>query len=191
MQESHSINRPKKIASNGVVAMIMFVGCEVMYFLALISAYLIVSRGQANWPPADQPRLPVEMTAANSVILILSGILMFISNKKFIKGELDKSLSFLFYSVLCATFFVVIQGYEWINLIVNGLTMFSSTYGSFFYLVIGSHALHAFIAIVMMIVIYFQMKLGKASKAAFNTSQVFWYFVVGIWPFLYITVYLY
>jgi cytochrome c oxidase subunit III len=191
MQESHSINRPKKIASNGVVAMIMFVGCEVMYFLALISAYLIVSRGQANWPPADQPRLPVEMTAANSVILILSGILMFISNKKFIKGEQDKSLSFLFYSVLCATFFVVIQGYEWINLIVNGLTMFSSTYGSFFYLVIGSHALHAFIAIVMMIVIYFQMKLGKASKAAFNTSQVFWYFVVGIWPFLYITVYLY
>jgi cytochrome c oxidase subunit III len=191
MQETQTTpKRSKKIASNGVIAMIMFVGCEVMFFMALISAYLIVSRGQLNWPPLDQPRLPVEMTAINSIFLMLSGYLMFISNRKFISKQKEKATSYLFYAVLCATFFVIVQGWEWMNLIFNGLTMFSSTYGSFFYLVIGSHALHAFAAIIMMIYIYIQMRAGKASSSAFNTSQVFWYFVVGIWPVLYITVYL-
>ncbi len=191
MQEIQSTPRKSKnIASNGVVAMIMFVGCEVMFFLALVSAYLIVSRGQLNWPPLNQPRLPVEMTAINSIFLILSGFLMFISNRKFVAGQKEKATPYLFYALMCATFFVVVQGWEWVNLILNGLTMFSSTYGSFFYLVIGSHALHAFAAIIMMINIYFQMRAGKATSSAFNTSQVFWYFVVGIWPVLYITMYL-
>jgi len=191
MQETQTETPEKnKIASNGVIAMMMFVGCEIMYFLALVSAYLIVSQGQLKWPPPDQPRLPVGLTAFNTVVLMVSGLLMYMSNKQFKAGAKKKATNLLFLSVLAATFFVCIQGYEWISLIYSGLTMFSSSYGSFFYLVVGSHAVHAFIAIIVMFVIFFKMKNGTASAVAFNTSQVFWYFVVGIWPILYVTVYL-
>ena len=44
-------------------------------------------------------------------------------------------------------FFVVFQGFEWVRLIGEGLTMTSGTLGAFFYLIVGMHALHAFAAI--------------------------------------------
>ena len=45
--------------------------------------------------------------------------------------------------MLLGAFFVVFQGAEWLALIGQGLTLTSSALGSFFYLIVGSHGLHA------------------------------------------------
>ena len=170
--------------------MILFIAVEVMYFLALISAYLIISRGSVVWPPPEQPRLPIPVTSLNTVVLLLSGFMMFLSNKAYLRNNKSGALSKLTISVVLATVFLGIQGYEWSLLIYEGLTFFSSNYGSLFYLIVGSHALHAVVAIIIMFWVWFKMKRGTVSDSAFNTAQTFWYFVVGVWPFLYITVYL-
>ncbi len=65
-----------------------------------------------------------------------------------------------------------------------------STYGSLFYLIIGAHALHVMIALVVLLFVYTRLKQGRLTNGAFGAARVFWYFVVGLWPVLYILVYL-
>jgi cytochrome c oxidase subunit 3 len=86
--------------------------------------------------------------------------------------------------------FVAVQGFECVKLISYGLTLKSSSYGSFFYLIIGAHALHVAIALFFLLRQVAPMRNGTIKAEAFYTLQAFWYFVVGIWPFLYAVVYL-
>src|ERR1700693_4211826 len=69
---------------NSVLAMIIFIATEVMFFAALMSAHTIARATVMGgvWPPAGQPRLPVERTAINTAILLLSGILLWIGNRR-------------------------------------------------------------------------------------------------------------
>src|SRR5579864_19546 len=69
---------------NSVLAMIIFVVAEIMFFAALMSAHTIARATVPGgvWPPVGQPRLPVERTALNTAILLLSGFLLFISSRR-------------------------------------------------------------------------------------------------------------
>ena len=86
-------------------------------------------------------------------------------------------------------FFVVFQGVEWVRLIGYGLTVTSSTYGSFFYVIIGTHALHALAAIAALAWVWWRMRGDRFEPVLVWTAEVFWYFVVGVWPVLYYLVY--
>ena len=62
-----------KLAHDHVVGTALLLVTELMLFCGLIAAYLVL-RGQAGvWPPEDQPRLPVLMTAFNTALLLASG----------------------------------------------------------------------------------------------------------------------
>jgi heme/copper-type cytochrome/quinol oxidase subunit 3 len=175
---------------DGVVGMLIFIVTEIMFFAAFISAYLIVSAGALAWPPPDQPRLPAEATAATTLLLLISGALMVPVARAFKAGDLDKTRKLLFVSVALGTAFVAFQGIEWVRLIKYGLTFTSSNYGAFFYLIIGTHAIHAVAAIGGLFYVYSNLRKGVLKGSQLWTAQTFWYFVVGIWPILYITVYL-
>ncbi len=162
-----------------------------MFFAALISAFLIVKSGMTTWPPIGQPRLPVFSTAINSLILLFSGWLMYLSKKSFLnKNSVNKTFKLLNWTIVLGAFFVVFQGVEWVRLIQFGLTMTSDVYGSFFYLIIGCHAVHVVSALILLIFISYKLKQNCLLESWFSASQIFWYFVVGIWPVLYVLVYL-
>tara|TARA_Y100000588_G_C13760194_1_gene713669 strand:- start:71 stop:664 length:594 start_codon:yes stop_codon:yes gene_type:complete len=192
--EANSIPAPRssdKALPNGLLGMLFFVLTEVMVFAAFISAYLVVRSGAPEWPPADQPRLPIEATAFNSFVLLLSGLFTFLANKAFfLPGEEGKAFRLFLIAILLGSFFVLFQGYEWIGLIHYGLTMTSGPYGSFFYLIVGAHGLHAIVAITILAIACQKMKQGILTPSEFWTGQAFWYFVVGLWPILYWLVYL-
>src|ERR1700692_3050881 len=69
---------------NSVLGVIIFIATEVMFFAALMSAHTIARATVMGgvWPPPGQPRLPVERTAVNTAILLLSGILLWIGNRR-------------------------------------------------------------------------------------------------------------
>lgn len=176
---------------NSVLAMIIFVFAEVMFFAGLISAHTI-ARSMALggvWPPAGQPRLPVERTAVNTAILLVSGIFLWMGNRR-MNTEPDRALRYVAGAIATGITFVLLQGVEWVALLREGLTMTSSNHGAFFYLIVGAHALHAVAAIVALTWVYFLMRRGTCSRSAFTTTQVFWYFVVILWPVIYLRVYL-
>jgi heme/copper-type cytochrome/quinol oxidase subunit 3 len=171
--------------------MIIFVVAEIMFFAGLISAHTIARATVLGgvWPPVGQPRLPVAHTAFNTAILLLSGALLYLANRR-ARDSYAKALPFLAGAIATGVAFVLLQGVEWVALLREGLTMTSSAHGAFFYLIVGAHAVHAVVAIAVLTAIYFPMRNGSLEPSTFSAVQIFWYFVVLVWPIIYLRVYL-
>ena len=180
--------RPRPIA-NPILGMLLFVIPETMIFAGLISAFSIVRAQFPLWPPPDQPRLPVEETAINTVALLLSAVTLYLARRN-LAGDARTTRIYLTATMLLGGFFVVFQGVEWVALIREGLTLTSSTLGSFFYLIVGLHGLHAVVALGLLAYAWTRLQRGWLSPTLMGTTQIFWYFVVAMWPVLYWRVYL-
>jgi len=184
------VPRRQPIVPNAVLGVLLFVIAEAMLFAGLIAAFTIVKAGALEaWPPAGQPRLPIEATAFNSAVLLISGIALFQARRAF-RGSPSSAAMPLLVALSLGAFFVVFQGYEWVALLQQGLTITSSIHGGFFYLIVGVHALHAIGALVMLIRAWLAIRRGAPEPDLFAAAQVFWYFVIGVWPIIYLEVYL-
>jgi cytochrome c oxidase subunit 3 len=173
-----------------VLGMLIFVLAEIMFFAGLISAYMIVKAGSVgSWPPPGQPRLPVEATAFNTAALLLSGVALLWARRAY-RIAPERAVKPLLAAIALGACFVIFQGVEWVSLLGQGLTVTSSAHGSFFYLIVGAHALHAIAALVALAVVWAGLYQGKRVRNQFAGVQVFWYFVVGMWPIIYYKVYL-
>ena len=178
--------------SSGVIGMLIFMVTEAMFFAGLISAYMVIRAGIEEWPPWGQPRLPVVATAFNTLVLLASGFIMSHSRSCFKKYEFALGRRWLGVSILLGTFFLVFQGYEWLQLLKFGFTLSSSVYGGLFYLLIGAHGFHVMAALAILIYLWYQMKFSEnpVTPEGIFPFQILWYFVVCVWPILYVLVYL-
>ena len=181
--------RRQVVGPSAVVAMLIFVVTELMLFAGFISAFTITRAAYNTWPPIGQPRLPASETLFNTAALLASGVVLFFANRAFVR-KAASAKSLLLTALLLGLFFVAFQGYEWFGLLREGLTLTSSNHGAFFYMIVGTHALHAIAAIIALAVVYLKLVRGKLEHTTYLAVQVFWYFVVGVWPVLYLRVYL-
>ena len=189
---SNNCPQPKPPISNGMIGMTIFIVTEVMFFAALVSAYIVIRSGQDEWPPWGQPRLPIETTAINTILLLTSGVIMFISNKLFKKNKIVEGQRLMGLSILLGTFFLISQGREWLELIDFGLTVSSSVYGGLFYLIIGAHGFHVLGTILILLYCWKKIKPEWNQVELENIApfQILWYFVVLVWPILYFLIYI-
>ena len=171
--------------SSGVFGMLIFMVTEAMFFAGLISAYMVIRAGIEEWPPWGQPRLPVVATAFNTIVLLASGFIMVHSRACFKKNQLALGRRWLGISILLGTFFLVFQGYEWIQLLKFGFTLSSSVYGGLFYLLIGAHGFHVMGALAVLIYAWSRIKTpgNPVTPQGLYPFQMLWYFVVCVWQF--------
>ena len=179
----------REIVPSAVLGVLVLVACESMFFAGLVSAFTIVKSTAVVWPPVGQPRLPFEETAINTAALLASALVLRVAAKRYKDDPWAAERPFLA-TMLLGIAFLVLQGREWVALLAQGLTLTSSTLGSFFYLIVGAHGLHAIAGIVLLMYAWWRLRRGQLSDAAFLAIQIFWYFVVGLWPILYWRVYL-
>jgi cytochrome c oxidase subunit 3 len=178
------------LVSSPVLGTALFVMAEVMLFAAFISAITIVhANAPSGWPPPGQPRLPVASTAINTVALLASAGFMWRAGRTYLRPQASTRRDYLA-ALALGTLFVVLQGREWVALIAEGLTLQSSSYGAFFYLIVGTHALHVLGALVTVAWLARRVLNGVLSADAFQALRLYWYFVVLLWPVLYWQVYL-
>jgi cytochrome c oxidase subunit 3 len=177
------------VVPNGVLGMTLFVAAETMLFAGLISAFTIIRSSAIVWPPPGQPRLPLEETAINTAALLLSGVVLWLAQRAYARDH-RSALRPLGLAIGLGAFFVAFQGVEWLALVREGLTLTSSTLGSFFYLIVGMHALHAIGALGLLAHTWLRLRQGWLVKSQLAAAQVLWIFVVGLWPILYLVVYL-
>ena len=184
--------RSRSFARNGALGMALFVFTEVMLFAGFISAFSINQAAAipGSWPPPGQPRLPIERTAFNTVALLLSGAALYLGGRRFRKSGAGSAEPYVGAALVLGAFFVVSQGMEWVALLRHGLTLTSSQLGSFFYVIVGTHALHAVAAIIALATGWGLMRARRLPDSGFAAIELFWYFVVLIWPVLYWKVYL-
>jgi heme/copper-type cytochrome/quinol oxidase subunit 3 len=193
MQQSQpTVVASQPLVPSGVLAMVLFIATEAMFFAGLVSAFLVLRAEALTWPPLDQPRLPLAVTIVNTLILVASGGTMQWALGTLRRGE-GRLLRWLLATAALGALFLVIQGYEWVRLIGFGLTTTSSLYGATFYTLVGAHGLHVLAALVFLLVV-----VGKAARGRYTQEEqtglelcrMYWLFVVAVWPILFLLVYL-
>lgn len=182
----------KQLISNSVFGMLILVFSEAMLFSAFISTFFIVKAANPGaWAPPGDIRLPVSATLANTFILFVSGFSLFMAGRVFAKPETrSRAGGYLLRAMLLGALFVGFQSYEWVKLIAYGMTMTSGPFGATFFLLIGCHGLHAAAAVLAMPFFYMRFRKGTLKAESIAGLQVFWFFIVGMWPILFWLVYL-
>lgn len=182
------LHRPPPLLPGAVLGMSVFLLTEVMFFAGLLSAFLITKASATfGWPPPGQPRLPAEETLVNSAALLVSGALLFWAGRVHKDG--GASGLWLWSAAAFGAFFVLFQGAEWAALLGEGLTLTSGKHGAFFYVIVGAHALHAVAGLAALVWLGLRNARGALTADAFQAMRLFWYFVVLVWPPLYVLVY--
>lgn len=181
---------PSKRESNlnpSLVGMVIFLMTEVMFFAGLIVAQSVLwAQEPTSWPPPGQPQLPIALSLMNTFVLLLSGYCLAEAFRR------DSGRKLLFRtSLLLGATFLLIQGYEWIRMLGHGLTASTDAYGGFFYAIIGSHGFHALGGIGVLIWMDFKLQDEGFAESIDNyfVPSLFWFFVVGVWPILFVTLY--
>ncbi len=183
----------RRVVENGVLAMAVFLGTEAMLFAGLISAFLILRAGAALWPPADQPRLPVAVTGVNTAVLLLSAYTMQRAAAASRGGRRAELVRWLAATAFLGGSFLLVQGAEWVQLIRHGLRASSSQYGAIFYTLIGCHGVHVLVAVSTLGALLGWIGRGcgvERCRTPVEVCRLYWLFVVGVWPILYVLVYL-
>lgn len=180
----------RAVVPSAVLGTLIFVVAEVMFFVGMISAFTISRAGApaGTWPVPGQPMLPKDSTMVNTVALLVSGVALLIGQVLWAKKK-GAAKWFVVTAWLLGAGFVALQGREWAQLLSAGLTLTSSRLGAFFYLIVGMHGVHAIGALVALGLAAVQVLRGKLEGGLFFGAQVFWYFVVLMWPIIYARVY--
>ena len=182
---------PKKNAvSNELLATMIFVITEVMFFMALISAYVVIRSSSGAWNPPANVQLPVMATALNTFALLSSGIMLHLARKAFLAQDIESCKRNFKRSLFLGAFFVCFQGFEWVQLLQIGLTIESGLFAACFYLLVGCHGLHALLGIAILGYGLKMLNTFTMTAPAFSAMQLFWSFIVGVWPVVYYIVYI-
>src|SRR5262245_36245040 len=187
-------DQPQPPINNARLGVMLFIGAEGMFFAGLLSAFLVFRTGSSVWPPPFQPRLPVIVTAVNTLILLWSGYTMHRALRSIRRGNAQALTDWLRVTALFGLIFLAVQGYEWARLLRFGLTLSSSIYGATFYTLIGCHAAHVFGAVIWLLIILamaMKHRFASAHHVGVQVCSLYWYFVVALWPALFGIVYLY
>ena len=189
------------------VGTIIWLSSELMFFAALFAMYFTVrsvTKGSSlPWPGAH---LNLTLGSINTTVLLLSSVTCQMGVFAVERGQIKRTRG-LFHpmswglrewyvlSLLMGTYFVLGQGYEYLDLIrKEGLTLSSSNYGSVFYLTTGFHGLHVTGGLIAFI---FLLGRTYAAKRFTHEQQVsaivvsyYWHFVDVVWIGLFTTIYL-
>lgn len=178
----------RPLLDNVRLAMLFLICGEVMFFGGLVSAFLVLRVSAAQWPPPLQPRLPIEVTGVNTLVLLASSVAMAAASRALTRDDSRALVRRLLLAGGLGATFLAVQGYEWIRLVSYGLTVWSGAYGTTFYTVIGTHAAHVLAAVIWVGVSAWLAAYGRTG--GLRACAIYWHFVVALWPILYVAVYL-
>ncbi len=180
------------------VAMLVFLVFDAMMFAGMVGIFML-TRGAAGaeWPPPGQPWFPPWETAINTTALLVSGLLVLRANLTWEKPEARVG-PLLFAAIVLGAFFLFFQGVIWLVLIRQGLNLASSQYGAFFCLVVFLHAVNVLGGLILLGIAWRRLNplsddqemRGPLRTSAFSSARILWYFVAGVWPILYLTLFL-
>jgi heme/copper-type cytochrome/quinol oxidase subunit 3 len=200
---------------NKKLGMWVFLASEVMFFAALIGAYVILRFGAPGEWAKPGIVLNIRITAFNTFLLICSSVSMVKAYAGIQDGDQKKLRFWLLMTILGGGTFVGIQVFEYIHLVEHGFlpsgvregsdlaalvangTLPAATmalYGSTFFTMTGFHGFHVTCGVLSMLYLYlFKALPGKYTPqdyAGIEVVGLYWHFVDLVWIILFTIVYL-
>ena len=201
-QALRSVKRPDPVA----VGTIVWLGSEVMFFAGLFAMYFThrsVMPAQ-EWAE-NSAHLAIPFAIANTTVLVLSSVTCqfgVIAAERFQPERSGRLFQITRWGMnewfvltfILGSIFVAGQVFEYAELTMHGVTLYSNAYGSAFYMTTGFHAIHVtggLIAFLLIIGRTFTTRTYSHRQAtgAIVTSY-YWHFVDVVWIALWATIYL-
>ena len=136
---------------------------------------------------------PFWLPTINTALLLTSGVTLTIAHHALVAGQREKTILFMWLTVLLGIIFLFVQGYEYYHAYHElNLKLTSGVYGSTFYMLTGFHGFHVFVGMLMLLFITLRLQKGHFTKErhfGFEGAAWYWHFVDVVWLGLYILVY--
>jgi cytochrome c oxidase subunit III len=177
----------------GQWGILSFLLSEVALFGTLIVTYLFyVGKDVVGPTPAEALSLPLVL--CTTAVLLSSSGTVHLAERFLHRGSQGLFMTWWLATIVLGATFVVGTLYEWYGLIVNhGLTISRNLFGTTYYTLVGLHATHVTVGVLIMIIVLglaLRRRITVANRAAVGLVSWYWHFVDLVWIVVFTVVYL-
>jgi cytochrome c oxidase subunit 3/cytochrome o ubiquinol oxidase subunit 3 len=174
----------------GIVGMVCLIIAESAIFLIFVVAYIYyIGRSLSGPMPGQVLELPI----LGTVCLLSSSFTVHFAVSALRKGNLRSCTLGIAGTVLLGAVFLMTTAREWYHLIHDfGLTIRTNLFGTTFYSLVGLHATHVVIGLIMLTITLALLLSGRVKETHAERLEVlslYWHFVDGVWVVVFLVVY--
>ena len=177
-------------AWRGRIGILSLILAEISLFGVFVVAYLFYIGKSLSGPyPKDVLDIPVLAT----ISLLSSSLSVVLGEKALHRSDVRRSGLWLLVTVLLGSFFLAATAREWHRLIYReGLTLGTNLFGTTYYPLVGLHASHVIIGLVMLSLCCVFAWTGSLHPRHAERVEIvswYWHFVDGVWVVVFTVVY--
>jgi cytochrome c oxidase subunit 3/cytochrome o ubiquinol oxidase subunit 3 len=179
-----------RLPSRGLSAMISLIIGETALFSIFVVAYVFYIGKSISGPqPSQVLELPIFMT----ICLWSSSLTIVLAERAIEHGKMKVFSLFWGLTILLGAIFLGGTALEWHKLIYHdGLTISTNLFGTTFYSLVGLHASHVVVGLIMLLVVFFFSVTGRLQPRhayQIKTLALYWHFVDAVWVVVFTVVY--
>jgi cytochrome c oxidase subunit III len=182
--------QPWDLPSRGVVGILCLIVAESAVFIIFVVAYIFYLGKSISGP---NPRDVLEIPIVGTICLISSSLAVYLAVDALRKYKVRACSLWLAATVLLGSIFLAGTAREWYQLIYkDGLTIRTNLFGTTFYSLVGLHATHVIVGLVMLAFALVFALLGRMSEAhaqRLDVLSLYWHFVDAVWVVVFTVVY--
>lgn len=187
----HATNEGEwRLPSRGVVAMASLITAESSIFTIFVVAYLYYLGRDIGGPT---PKDVLEIPYFGTVCLLSSSGFIMLAERAIEHARMGAFRIWWSVTILLGAIFLADTGMEWQKLIVHDhLTIHTNLFGTCFYSLVGLHASHVVVGMLMMLVTLAFALTGhvRAEHAErVKVLSLYWHFVDAVWVVVFTVVY--
>ncbi len=174
-----------------VLGTFAFISSEVVFFGALIVAYLLGRNVTGGGPGPDALNIP--RTALFSLALFASSGTMWFADRRLAGGDLGGFRLWLLATIALGAIFLFGQVTEYGYLFAEGIRIGTNLFTSGFFTLTGFHGFHVLVGLIALSLLAwlaFAGSIRRDRRTAVEGVAVYWHFVDGVWVVIFSLVYL-
>lgn len=178
------------MASRGRVGMVCLIAAEASLFAVFVVAYLYDIGKSLSGP---SPRQVLDLPVLGTICLLSSSVTVALAARALGRGAVRRSGAWFLATVLLGLVFLTGTAAEWFRLITRaGLTIGTNLFGTTFYALVGLHASHVVVGLVMLGLIgvfAWSRALKPVHAERVELVSWYWHFVDAVWVVVLTVVY--
>jgi len=154
----------------------------LMFFMALVSAYIVRKGTGGDWRPVMLPRI----LWLNTAVLLLSSLALEASHRAWEREDAKAFRGWWAGATALGVLFLAGQLVAWRGLAAAGVYLATNPSSSFFYLLTAAHGLHLAGGLVALGYVLARgwVRLRASGGVAAEVAGIYWHFMDGLWVFL-------
>ncbi|MGP8258671.1 MAG: heme-copper oxidase subunit III [Acidobacteriaceae bacterium] len=181
---------PWVLPSRGVVGMACLIIAESAIFTIFVVAYLYYLGKDLTGPT---PRQVLDLPIFTSICLLSSSLSVHLAVSALHNAKRGLCSLWLAVTVLLGSIFLGGTAHEWYKLIYHdGLTLQTNLFGTTFYSLVGLHATHVLVGLIMLsLALIFSLNGSMTAKhtSRLEVLSLYWHFVDAVWVVVFTVVY--